>query len=271
MSKGEKPKLKYVPLNKLELWEEANVRKLDAEEDLDDLIGNIREVGLQNPLVVQYDQDRDKYLIVSGQRRWKALQRLQWKELPCLVTPKTSLIDARIASLSENLYRRSMNPRDISDAVEQLFQRLKDLRKVANKLGVSYQTASKYLQYSKVDTELKRQVDRKNLTVGQAMTIFEKYPDEKQRKAISDKISQIKDRTEKRQLIDAVKIASPKDDFETIKTIAKDKKSMKQYIVHFPPRSSVALEKAAHSVDRDPEDVIVQATEDWLQENKHLA
>ena len=65
-------KIEKIPIKKLKVWVEANVRKNNAKTDIDDLAGNIKENGIQSPLFVK--PSRSMYQIFAGQRRYKYLQ-----------------------------------------------------------------------------------------------------------------------------------------------------------------------------------------------------
>ncbi len=263
-------RLKLVPTNQIELWSEANARRMDVLLDIDELANNIKAVGLQNPIVVQEEIPNELYRIISGQRRWLACRKIGLKDIPCIITPKKTLEEAKIASFSENQYRREMNPRDKSDTIDYLYRKYGSVAEVARRLGVSGPTVTKYIGYAKVPDVIKDLVARKFLTVGQALSIYSKYPDEKHAVTVAKRIAEIKDKTEKRRLIAAVDISSPRDDFDTIHNLAKKMGEMKEYLIHLPPRTSVALEKAAKSINQDPEVLIIDATEKWLEDNRYL-
>jgi len=99
----------------------ANTRKLDVLIDLDELASNIYAIGLQNPIVVQEVTTNQEYKIISGQRRWLACKRIGLPKIPAIVVPKMTLLEAKIASLSENIYRKKMNDQDVSDAADYLY------------------------------------------------------------------------------------------------------------------------------------------------------
>ena len=48
----EVPELYDIPIEQLEVWEEANVRKTDVLLHIEDLAGNIKKFGVQAPLLV---------------------------------------------------------------------------------------------------------------------------------------------------------------------------------------------------------------------------
>ena len=104
--------------------------------DIDNLAANIELCGLQQPIRVRPVPDTDRYVIVSGHRRRKAVELLakdnpeRWDEVPCIVE-----IDAVSPSLQQlrlifaNSHTRKMTPAETSEQIEQvekLLYRLKE-------------------------------------------------------------------------------------------------------------------------------------------------
>lgn len=92
-------------------------RQAMSSTDFESLVASIRQRGLLLPLRVR-PADRDgKHLIVSGHRRYAALQHLGVTEVPCLLTEGT-LDEATVLAeqLAENLHRENLNPLDEAEA-----------------------------------------------------------------------------------------------------------------------------------------------------------
>jgi ParB family chromosome partitioning protein len=85
-------------------------RKEFQPEDLDDLADSIRENGLLQPLIVRPTPGgRDRWEIVAGERRFRAVSQLGWTEAPVIVREvddQTLLVLA----LVENLQREALGP-----------------------------------------------------------------------------------------------------------------------------------------------------------------
>ena len=126
----------------MELWSDANVRKSEVLTNIEDLAGNIRKNGLRVPLLAK--QRDGRYLVFNGQRRMLACKDAKIKKVPCFVFDDIKLADAQVLSLSENLYREAMTKADKSSAAKTLFEKFKDLRRVALALGVKESTVRSY-------------------------------------------------------------------------------------------------------------------------------
>ena len=46
------------------------------------------------------------------------------------------------------------------------------------------------------------------------------------------------------------------------------RESFLEYVIHLPPRTSIAIEKAAQESETDVEDLIIEAIEIWLHDNE---
>jgi len=112
-----------------ELWEippkliEPNPRQprtVFDEAALAELAASIKEHGLIQPLVVTPDGQPDHYVLIAGERRWRAAQLAGLDVVPCIV--KTQ-IDARAQTelaLVENVQRANLSAADEARAYEQL-------------------------------------------------------------------------------------------------------------------------------------------------------
>jgi ParB family transcriptional regulator, chromosome partitioning protein len=112
-----------------ELWEippkliEPNPRQprtVFDEAALAELAASIKEHGLIQPLVVTPNGQPDRYVLIAGERRWRAAQLAGLDVVPCIVKIQ---IDARAQTelaLVENVQRANLSAADEARAYEQL-------------------------------------------------------------------------------------------------------------------------------------------------------
>ncbi|EGY00277.1 chromosome partitioning protein parB [Nitrospirillum viridazoti Y2] len=82
-------------------------RKLFSEEELDGLAASMAEQGQLQPILVRRDPaDRGRWIVVAGERRWRAAQRLGWGVI--LAIEHTG--DPEVLALIENLQRVDLTP-----------------------------------------------------------------------------------------------------------------------------------------------------------------
>src|SRR5690606_6994320 len=104
------PEAKEIALERIEPDPNQPRRTFD-EERLEELTESIRKEGVLQPIVVRYDAERDRYIIVHGERRFRASTRAQRKTIPALVrnVPESRLL---VQQLMENIVRDDLNAVD---------------------------------------------------------------------------------------------------------------------------------------------------------------
>jgi len=85
----------------------SNVRKSNLEEGIDELANSIREIGVQQPVVVHKKGQR--YQLIIGQRRYLACKRVGKTEIPAVITKVADDTDALVKSFSENIHRLDLD------------------------------------------------------------------------------------------------------------------------------------------------------------------
>ena len=86
-------------------------RKTFIEETIRELAGSIENGGLVEPLIVKCSiATRGRYILVAGERRYRAVLLLGWRTVPCIVKPGDQ--DTYLLSVVENLNREDLNPID---------------------------------------------------------------------------------------------------------------------------------------------------------------
>jgi ParB family chromosome partitioning protein len=90
------------------------------EEALGELATSIREHGILQPILLR--PDGDGYLIVAGERRWRAAQKAGKHSVPALIR---DLGDAQLAEIAliENIQREDLNPIEEAEGYRQLIER----------------------------------------------------------------------------------------------------------------------------------------------------
>jgi ParB family chromosome partitioning protein len=90
------------------------------EEALDELAESIRLRGVLQPILLR--PDGDDYMIIAGERRWRASQRARLHAIPAIVREIDESTTAEIA-LIENIQRMDLNPLEEADGYRQLIER----------------------------------------------------------------------------------------------------------------------------------------------------
>ena len=85
-------------------------RRVFDEEKLQELAQSIKEHGLTQPIVVVYDASLDKYEIVVGERRFRAIQLAGMTEIDAIVHKHLGDQEMCALALIENIQREDLNP-----------------------------------------------------------------------------------------------------------------------------------------------------------------
>ena len=128
-------RIETLPLREIEP-DPGQPRKTFDDETLAELSASIAEHGLLQPIAVR-PKPSGGYLIVAGERRWRAAQRAGLTEVPVYLR-ELSDEDALTAALIENLQREDLNPLEEAQAIQSLRERLPySQEELAQRLGKS--------------------------------------------------------------------------------------------------------------------------------------
>jgi len=256
--------LKKVPIDQIVI-SEGNVRKREITKGLDDLKRSIQKIGLQHPPVAFRKGNR--YEVVVGQRRLIAVKELGWETIPLLIRGSMNPMEAKIASLSENIQRLSLPARDMSDVCSYLLDELGSVEKVAEALGVGSQTVKKYLGYRIVPEPVKKLVDKKKITVDTATRIATYVTDEEKASRIAKKVAKMT-KPERERVFKIIREDSEAPDEQIIKK-AKETK-VRKVIIHLSEDLIFGIKNASKDLGLDLGGVIEAAITEWLSDKGYL-
>ncbi|MGD1054744.1 MAG: ParB/RepB/Spo0J family partition protein [Nitrososphaerales archaeon] len=113
------------------------VGELNARMDIGDLTGlvnSIKDIGIIEPLIVRPTQDKEKFEIIAGRRRYESGKLAGLPTYPCVVQELTD-VDALVASLAENMARQTMTIEEEGFQYKKLYDRLGEWSEVARETG----------------------------------------------------------------------------------------------------------------------------------------
>lgn len=152
----------------------SNVRNTEQYVGIDELINSIKKFGLIHPVIAM--EDKGKYELIVGQRRFIAFQQMKEKTIPAIIIEKMNVQSKTVVSFSENIHRRELNYNDTVAVCQMLFEKYagKTKQKVAEiskDLGIGIPTVSKYLGYKLIPEEIRNLVDENKINRRQAEQI----------------------------------------------------------------------------------------------------
>lgn len=148
----------------------AQPRKQFDEEALDELADSIRQLGVIQPVTVKKTDD-GKYVIISGERRWRAARRADLKTLPAYIR-EVDDENLYAMSLVENIQRQDLNAIEIALGMQRLIDECHLTQDaLSEKVGKKRSSVSNYLRLLKLPDQVQLAVKEGIISMGHAKAI----------------------------------------------------------------------------------------------------
>jgi len=160
-------------INKLSIGElirnKYQPRKNFNKENLDELTNSIKERGIIQPIVVRKSADqKSKYEIIAGERRWLAAQNAGLHEVPVVITEADDLKSLEFA-IVENVQRIDLNVVEEAQGYQRLIDDFSyDQNKVAQFIGKSRSHVTNCLRLLNLPSEVIDLIKNNKLSQGHA-------------------------------------------------------------------------------------------------------
>ncbi|MER6367394.1 ParB/RepB/Spo0J family partition protein [Streptomyces mirabilis] len=165
-----KTTLKVLPIESIER-DENQPREIFDEEKLQELADSIKEIGVQQAVTVRY-VGRGKYVLISGERRWRASQMAGVTTIPAMVMHGleggSETLEGFTRSVAENLGRADMSPLEEARAFDKLVKFGLTAEEVARRIGKSWNHVDNRLQLLKLVPAVQEALIKGHLPVGLA-------------------------------------------------------------------------------------------------------
>lgn len=174
----------YLPMEAIEA-NRYQPRSIFDEEKIQELAQTIHTHGLIQPIVVRpLADEKDKYEIIAGERRWRAAKSIEWETIPAIVKEMTDKETASVA-LIENLQREELTVIEEAIAYEKLIQ-IHDLTQeaLAQRLGKSQSTIANKMRLLKLPEEVQQAIMQKTITERHARALIVLKDEEQQLKVL---------------------------------------------------------------------------------------
>ena len=147
-------------------------RKLFDKDTLEGLTNSIKERGIIQPIIVRRSQDqKTKYEIIAGERRWLAAQNAGLHEVPVVITEADDLKSLEFA-IVENVQRHDLNAIEEAEGYQRLINDfLYDQEKVAKFIGKSRSHISNCLRLLSLPNEVIDLIQNNKLSQGHAKVL----------------------------------------------------------------------------------------------------
>ena len=133
---------------------------------------DLRERGIIQPIIVrESENNKNKYEIITGERRWIAAQNAGLHDVPVVITEANDLKSLEFA-IVENVQRHDLNPIEEANGYQKLIGQFKyDHEKVAKFIGKSRSHISNCLRLLTLPKEVIELIETIKLSQGHAKVL----------------------------------------------------------------------------------------------------
>jgi ParB family transcriptional regulator, chromosome partitioning protein len=166
----------------------AQPRRHFDEAHIEELAESIRSKGVLLPLIVR--RASEGYVLVAGERRWRAAQKAGLRELPVMVREVTDKEAFEIA-LIENIQREDLNPVEEAEAYKRLIEEHGlTQEELAARVGKERSTVANALRLLRLPDAIKHAIVAGQLSMGHARALLAIADEGDLRKAAEKVISE---------------------------------------------------------------------------------
>lgn len=166
---SEGDRLTQLPLDKIRRGHYQPRVHFDAEA-LQSLADSIRAQGVLQPIVVR--PIGGEYELIAGERRWRAAQLAELQQIPAIVKQLPDEVVAAV-TLIENIQREDLNPLEEANAFQRLINEFgMTHQRVSEAVGRSRAAVTNLLRLLELSEEVKKLVDKGQLSMGHARALL---------------------------------------------------------------------------------------------------
>lgn len=171
MTEDASPDLTRLPVREIEPDPDQPRKNFD-EDAMAALAESIGENGLLQPIAVRAKKTGPGYVIIAGERRWRAARLAGLDEVPVIIKDVTDEQAAALA-LIENLQREDLDPIEVAEGCRQLIDKYGLTQEsAAKKLGKSRSAVTNSLRLLALPEDVRRMVSAGQLSFGHAKVLL---------------------------------------------------------------------------------------------------
>lgn len=141
------------------------------EQALDELRESIRTLGVIQPITVKKEES-GKYIIISGERRWRASQLAGLNTIPAYIreVDDQTLLEMAIV---ENIQRQDLNAIEVALSLQRLVDECRLTQdSLADRIGKKRSTVANYMRLLKLPVEVQLALREDIITMGHARALL---------------------------------------------------------------------------------------------------
>jgi len=167
---AEESKVQELPIDAIIPNPEQPRQSFD-EATLKELAESIKQKGLLQPIIVR-KLDTGGYMIVAGERRWRAAKMAALERIPAIVMQLSKEESIELA-LVENIQRDDLNPLEMAETFHRLIEEFGYTQQsLASKIGKDRATVANYLRLLNLPVQIKEALRSGQITMGHAKAIL---------------------------------------------------------------------------------------------------
>lgn len=159
----------FIPLNKIKNNADQPRKSFDNEK-IAELAESIKHHGIIQPLILM--KENDDYVIIAGERRWRAAKMVGLKEVPAIIMDVT---DKEVLELSliENIQRQDLNPLEEALAYKKLIDNFKFTQEeLSKRIGKSRTAITNCMRLINLDDRVKEYIIQGVLSEGHGRALL---------------------------------------------------------------------------------------------------
>jgi len=196
-------------------------RAIFNDEKISELAQTIHTHGMIQPIVLRRI-DEENYELIAGERRWRAVQTLEWETIPAIIRDMNDSQTASVA-LIENLQREELTVIEEAMAYARLIE-LHELTQeaLAQRLGKSQSTIANKMRLLKLPESVQQAIMDKKITERHARALIGVKDPELQETILTEIIEKHLNVKQTEERIAKLSEPKPKKKKPTLKGVNKD-------------------------------------------------
>lgn len=155
--------------------------------DLTELASSIEQQGVLEPLLVQ--PRKDEWMIIAGERRWRASQMAGLEEVPCI---ELDIDDNGVAEIAlvENLQRKDLSVWEVADGLKDLADRFDYTHdQIAERIGKSRTSVTESLAIAGLPETIRKRCRKSKINAKSTLVEISREFDEKAMHSLLDNVT----------------------------------------------------------------------------------
>lgn len=171
LSMGIKSDIHYLPLS-LIIPNPNQPRKYFDDKAIDGLSNSIIDNGVLQPILVKINREKNKYEIISGERRYLASKKAEIGTIPCIVKNVEELKSFEI-SIIENVQRENLSIIEEAKSYDKLIREYNySHEETAKKVGFSRSRITNSLRLLKLPKDIQELISKNRISYGHARALI---------------------------------------------------------------------------------------------------